>query len=560
MSQRRTDRESRRQLGKFYTPEELARRIVSKVPLRSGMRVLEPSAGEGSFIGAILDQANKNNVKIDVTAVEVEPPAAQQCRERFGSQCLVHTEDFYHWSPRSLVRPFTRELYLRLVQPEYDLIIGNPPFGGTIPGDLHDPLDDVCGVRLGEKIKKESYSLFIVKSVDHLKVGGDLVFVCSDTFLTINTMRGLRNYLQNIGDVSITTLDEFSPETTQPMVVLHFKKTGLKAKEVTLNSCVLPIDEIERTPNLSWAPQGEFAQYFRGRTVGDLLVATSGMTTGNNELFVRDIDNGSIVEHYDFEYFDDPITLRRELERARNGLISAKKQAELKAMEAEGATRRNLRCYPREEAITITLPHPDYRYYNKSLAGNRIVYSPPQFAIYWKDDGDAVHTFKKNGNWYLHGVGGKPFFGREGITWSLVAQRLKLRYLPPGYILDSGAPCAFTRPGVDPDELYFLMAWGLTDLANNILKTVLNHTRNIQGKDFERLPYPEWVSAEGRRKVVREMKLMIDAAQSGEVFCEESTRVKALNAHFLLSPDLRLEAPSPPRSRASANSAQISLF
>lgn len=510
------------------------------------MRVLEPSAGDGSFVGAILSQANRNAIGVEVTAVELEPPAAQQCRERFGAQCVVHTEDFYHWAPRSLVRPFSRDLYFRLVQPEFDLIIGNPPFGGTIPSNLHDPLDDVCGVRFGEKIKKESYSLFIVKSVDHLKVGGRLIFVCSDTFLTINTMRGLRNYLQSVGNVSITTLDEFSPETTQPMVVLDFKKTGIKAKEVVFDDRAIPIDEIERTPNLSWAPQGEFAQYFRGRTVGGVLVATSGMTTGNNELFVRDVDDGLIVEPYEFDYFDDPITLRRELGRARNGILSTKKQAELKAMEAEGVTRRNLRHSLRDSAITIKLPHPDYRYYNKSLAGNRLIYSPPQFAIYWKDDGDAVHTYKRNGNWYLHGVGGKPFFGREGITWSLVAQRLKLRYLPAGYILDSGAPCAFTRPGVDSDELYFLMAWGLTDLANNILKAVLNHTRNIQGKDFERLPYPEWVDMERRQRVVSEMKAMIHEAQSGEVFCEESPSVRALNDHFQLSPSLEIAAPNPP--------------
>ena len=106
-----------------------------------------------------------------------------------------------------------------------------------------------------------------------------------------------------------------------------------------------------------------------------------------------------------------------------------------------------------------------------------------------------MYTFKKTGNWYLHGVGGMKYFGREGITWALIAQRLCMRYLPAGYILDSGAPCAFLRPGVEHDELFFILGWSLTDLCNTILKEVLNHTRNIQSKDFERLPYPVWVSA-----------------------------------------------------------------
>ena len=178
----------------------------------------------------------------------------------------------------------------------------------------------------------------------------------------------------------------------------------------------------------------------------------------------------------------------------------------------------------------IELPHPDYCFYNK--ATSRIGYSEPEWVIFWRDQGDYVYTFKKTGNWYLHGVGGMKYFGREGLTWSLIASRLYARYLPPGYILDSGAPCAFLREGVEQDELYFIIGWALTDRCNRILKEVLNHTRNIQSKDFERLPYPIWVDTERERKAVFAVKALVSLVRSGEGLSFKSREVRDLNGLY----------------------------
>jgi hypothetical protein len=162
--------------------------------------------------------------------------------------------------------------------------------------------------------------------------------------------------------------------------------------------------------------------------------------------------------------------------------------------ERRGETRRAVRVHARGRPARIKLPHADYRPYNKAQQAR--IYSEPTHVVYWRDDGDAVLTFKRDGPWYRHGVGGRPGFGREGITWQLVAPRINARYLPPGFILDSGAPCAFLREGVPRRELFVVLGWLQTSLATRLLKEVINHTRNIQGKDIERLPYPHWVPAD----------------------------------------------------------------
>jgi hypothetical protein len=414
----------------------------------------------------------------------------------------------------------------------FDLIVGNPPFGGTFAAAIEDELDNAYGQRCGCKIKKETYAFFIVKCVERLKPGGRLLFICSDSLLTIPTMRGLRLFLMSEGQVRIRQLPEFSQETGYPMVILDFRRSG-PSGAIVRDGKRIARETIEMTGNASWGMNGDWAAAFAGPTVGDFMVGSSGMTIGKNEYFVRPIVGGLIEEPYDFEFYEEPITLAGELARARLGTLSPRQCQKIEEQRRQGATRRCVRILRRERPRTIRLPHPDYKRYNRGNA--RIVYSPPDHVIYWRNEGEAVLAFKKSGNWYLRGVGGQPFFQREGLTWQLISSRLKPRYLPAGYILDSGAPCGFLRAGVPRDELFFVLAWTLSPLCSIILKSVINHTMNIQSKDFERLPYPHWVEAEPKEQAIRRVRDMIRQARRGRKFSFESPEVVELGRAFNLS-------------------------
>ena len=158
------------------------------------------------------------------------------------------------------------------------------------------------------KIKKETYSWFIVKSMDLLALGGLLRFISSDTFLTISTMRGLRYALAIEGQPTLWSLDYFSEETSYPMVVLNWVKNG-PANHISIKGDSVSVLDINRTKNLSWGLTRDFIRYFRGPVLGDVIIATSGMTTGNNTLFLRRIRDDTLIEQYDFTFADVPITL-----------------------------------------------------------------------------------------------------------------------------------------------------------------------------------------------------------------------------------------------------------
>lgn len=550
MSETKHQRVAKKQLGQFMTPAALVESIVQRVDFTPAVRVLEPSFGNGSFIlplieafmplydGPIqtrLDMILNNNI----FGIEIDEVMYKACLERIQGRWgyipqkhnLVR-DDFFRHKFTSLVGFAKSWQFLPFLfgKPEsFDVIIGNPPFGGTIDLSLQVDLDKEYGLRNGQKIKKETYSFFIVRCLEQLNSGGRLLFICSDTFMTIPTMRGLRNFLMEECTVHICRLNDFSEETKYPMLLLDLVKSG-RSDILYIDSGQISRDAMELTGNFSWRITDETAKYFAGPKLGDYVICSSGMTVGKNEFFVRDIVNNNIIEPYNFEFFDDAIRLERELEKAQYHKLSPKIMAYVRQQELSGKTRRNVRVVANVEPAQIGLPHPDYCYYNKATSA--IVYAKPAYAIYWKDKGDAVLTFKKNGNWYLHGVGGQPYFGRSGLSWQLISSRLNVRFLPEGYILDSGAPCAFLRPNVEEDELYFILGWACTELCTHLLKTVINHTKNIQSKDFERLPYPFWVRSENKKNAIRITRALVAEAMSGVVVERSHSSIYCLEKFY----------------------------
>jgi hypothetical protein len=543
MSVARLARDRKRQLGQYLTPEATAEAIVKGLKISPTHRVLEPSFGEGAFVFPLLDSVAAFIPRDDVPAwcsehifgCEIDGAAHQRFSEAWRIRGLgdvpssLECCDFFKWLPPTCNRSAAtdRRQYFSSPLEYFDLVIGNPPFGGSIDPHIQDDLDAIFGVREGRKVKKETYAFFIVKSVDLLKPGGRLLFICSDTILTIATMTGIRSWLQNNCTVEISEVPGVFADTNQDMLLLALTKQRDVSNRVTVFGKQLAPAAIEATPNRSWRIDSDLVKYFSGKTVGDKMVATSGMTIGNNELFLRRVVSSRVVEPYEFSYANRAITLEREISKARLGKVAPRRLQEVQELEACGASETVVEARQLETPRHIEIPHEDYRYYNK--ATSHILYAQPQWVVFWRDDGEFVYTYKKTGNWYLHGVGGKPYFGREGFSWALIAQRLCTRYLPEGYVLDSGSPCAFLRRGVERDELFFILGWTLTDLCNHILKRVLNHTRNIQSKDFERLPYPIWVDGEAKQQAASVVRDLVERAIGGEEFSFKSPEVRRLN-------------------------------
>ncbi|MGH2638163.1 MAG: Eco57I restriction-modification methylase domain-containing protein, partial [Rhabdochlamydiaceae bacterium] len=318
MSQAKIKRASKRQFGQFMTPPDLATRLVASVPLSPDMQVLEPSFGDGSFVlalierflplynGAVADRLDKI-LNRNIFGVEIDPHLYQAClnriKNRWGYVPVKHNlvcQDFFLYGSRH----------------HFNVIIGNPPFGGTIEPSLQENLDKVYGSRNGEKIKKETYSFFVVKCLDLLPSSGILLFICSDTFMTIPTMKGLRKLLAIRCSIVVEDLPAFSDETNYPMVLLKLALSS-GADHATIKGRRISRSSMQLTQNYSWAVTDDLTKYFAGPTLGDYVVCSSGMTTGNNDLFLRELIEGNVLEPFDFQFFEDQITVEKEISRAK---------------------------------------------------------------------------------------------------------------------------------------------------------------------------------------------------------------------------------------------------
>ncbi len=86
--------------------------------------------------------------------------------------------------------------------------------------------------------------------------------------------------------------------------------------------------------------------------------------------------------------------------------------------------------------------------------------------------------------------------------------------------------------GVEKSELYFIIGWLLSDISTKILKNIINHTKNIQSKDIERLPYPFWVKEGDKKKVIRLVKQSIEDKMSGDNI-DEGKLISTINQLFV---------------------------
>lgn len=98
--------DKRQDFGFFETPDPLAWRLVEMADLRSGMRVIEPSAGRGALLRRIF-----NVVALNVTAVEVQPENYAHLVRTFGDAHVLLSNflDFATTDP-------------------FDRVVMNPPF------------------------------------------------------------------------------------------------------------------------------------------------------------------------------------------------------------------------------------------------------------------------------------------------------------------------------------------------------------------------------------------------------------------------------------------------
>lgn len=165
----------------YYTESDpLIHYMTDMLEVGSGMSILEPCAGAGAFVDALLGC----ELNVDLDLFELNPDAFFLLQNKYKDvdSIKVTLSDTLIDEELELKSSFGGY---------YDRIIANPPYGGWQEYDRRKSLKR----RFPDFYVKETYSLFLVKCIKLLKESGRLVFIIPDTWLNLHMHKKLRSFL-----------------------------------------------------------------------------------------------------------------------------------------------------------------------------------------------------------------------------------------------------------------------------------------------------------------------------------------------------------------------------
>jgi type I restriction-modification system DNA methylase subunit len=282
--QRHIDREVRRSLGQYYTPEPIINFILDQVSLGPNCKILDPACGSGGFLigayekirkkllqegwdeGAAHNRILKDNIfgiDIDSFAVQLtvmnllmkdldHPLGTLNIAE--GNSIVSLLSNFNTTSPIMAVtgnEPSAMISVGEILSKRYDIVVGNPPYvnisrtNKTYAESIRTSYNDVAtGV-------VNSSSLFVKRGIDILEKEGRLGFIVPKPLIWADSYEGIRRYILNKCRI-LTVADvgrAFGEEVGYEQVIIVLQKTS-KEKERLANQ-VSVVTNIEDNEALS---------------------------------------------------------------------------------------------------------------------------------------------------------------------------------------------------------------------------------------------------------------------------------------------------------------------
>ena len=210
--------------GGYYTSDDLAGFLVRWVAALDPHYVLEPSCGDGVFIGEAASELGNPKIK----AFEIDRLEATRASERARIAGMTNVEvsngDFLDWAVSAIK---DRSL-------EFDAVLGNPPFirYQYLPPLFQQRAEKIFNV-LGCKFTRHTNAWvpFVMASFALLRPGGRLAMVVPSEIIHVTHASSLRTYLgENARRIIIVDPEElwFDGTLQGAVLLLAEKKSGIQ--------------------------------------------------------------------------------------------------------------------------------------------------------------------------------------------------------------------------------------------------------------------------------------------------------------------------------------------
>lgn len=161
-------------IGQFFTPDHFARFMVCLASAPKGGRVLEPACGDGAFFRALAVEGYT-----DVTGYEIDESLNIRGPGRVQFESFVTAR----------------------LEGNFDLVIGNPPYvrwKNLDPSLKAELLESTLWLEHCNSLS-DYLSVFVLKGIDSLREGGELIFVTPEYWVSTTHSQNLRDYIASHG-------------------------------------------------------------------------------------------------------------------------------------------------------------------------------------------------------------------------------------------------------------------------------------------------------------------------------------------------------------------------
>ena len=223
------DPESKHKNGVYYTPQALARHLLSRCPVKKPNLVFDPACGKFSLL------------------------LAAQEKYRLGDDCCIGCDKRRIGVTRVGFRYICSDFFKFRHDDLVDLIVTNPPYikGDRCPSSCRRWYEKraIEGVKIGRRADMWTY--FLLKSIDHLSSGGTIAAILPWSFFQADYAKSIRAYL--IGefkkiDIQVLTAAHFD-DTPQKVVLIWLYGKGCECSSIRYccNDEILNTDEVDKS-------------------------------------------------------------------------------------------------------------------------------------------------------------------------------------------------------------------------------------------------------------------------------------------------------------------------
>lgn len=440
---------------KYYTTsKDIVDYMIASLTIKEGASVMEPCAGNGVFIDALL----KENKNLKIEAFEMDKQAFSFLVQKYKDNNFITIKNTDTLLESSL-------LPLPINSEQYDYIIANPPYGAW---------QDYTKRKLLKKLYdglyvKETYSTFLYQAINLLKNNGRLAFIIPNTFLTLHMHTLLRenilrktkiisisifpsNFFPNVSfgyaSLSIIVLERCNDENecfeNEVKIYTGFSHPTQLNKHT---SCIITHTELQKDffENLDHAffiasKNSERKLLKNAQTrLGDIATCVTGFYTGNDAKFIR-VLNKSEKRCSSYEELD-------------KNLISSQKTLE--------GISHNAHFIP-------IIRGGGTSYYKQSL-----------FFVDWSYEAVCFYKNNKksrfqNSSYYFRVGIGVPMVSSNKISASIIDARL----------FDQSIVGIFPN---DDTLIYYLLGFLNSSIASSLMK-IINPTANNSSNYIKKLP------------------------------------------------------------------------